>query len=165
MLISHLLQHGMFFMVAATASLLLIMLATSPRVWGYTDYSEAIKAKVPPQTAQEKRLALIVGIPWLIFILGFPIFSTFALKSRLGGEIPFWTALLNVFVLVTLATLGDLLILDWLIVNTITPNFVIIPGTEKADYKDFSHHYQAHARAIIPLTLTCIIIAGVVSFI
>jgi hypothetical protein len=46
----------------------------------------------------------------------------------LGGEIPFWTAFLNVFALVFLATLGDLVILDWL---KITPEFVMIPGTEK----------------------------------
>jgi hypothetical protein len=135
------------------------MVSTSPRVWGYSDYSEAIKAKVPPQTRKEKRLALIIGLPWIIFTLGHPIYSTYILKSKLGGEIPFWTAFLNVFVLVFLATLGDLVILDWL---KITPEFVMIPGTEKADYQDFSHHYKAHARAAVPLVLLCIILAGIV---
>jgi len=65
------------------------MVSTSPRVWGYSDYSEAIKAKVPPQTWKEKRLALIIGLPWIIFAVGFPIYSTYMLKSKLGGEIPF----------------------------------------------------------------------------
>ncbi|MCK4975777.1 MAG: hypothetical protein KAS36_02455, partial [Anaerolineales bacterium] len=99
---------------------------------------------------------------WMIFTLGFPIFSTYVLKSKLSGEIPFWTAFLNVFALVFLATLGDLIILDWLIVNTITPKFVIIPGTEKADYQDFSHHYKAHARSAFVLILLSIIFAGIV---
>lgn len=66
------------------------------------------------------------------------------------------------FALVSLATLGDLVILDWLIVNKITPKFVIIPGTEKADYQDFSHHYRAHARAAVVLVLLSIIFAGIV---
>jgi hypothetical protein len=79
----------------------------------------------------------------------------------LGGEIPFWMAFLNVFVLLLLAVLGDLVILDWLIVSKITPEFVIIPGTEEADYKNFSHHYKAHLRAVVPLFLVCIVLAGI----
>ncbi|MCK4900707.1 MAG: hypothetical protein KAS38_18140, partial [Anaerolineales bacterium] len=139
-----------------------IMVSTSPRVWGYSDYSEAIKAKVPPQTWKEKRLALVIGLPWIIFAVGFPIYSTYVLKSKLGGEIPFWTAFLNLSLMVFLATLCDLVILDWLIVNKITPEFVIIPGTDKADYQDFSHHYRAHARAAVFLVLLSIIFAGIV---
>ena len=162
MVLTHLASHGLFYAVIVNGYLFLLMVSTSPRVWGYSDYSESIKAKVPPQTKKEKRLAIIVGLPWIIFTLGFPIYSTLILKSKLGGEIPFWTAFLNVFVLVCLAVLGDLVILDWLIVSTITPEFVIIPGTEKADYKDFSHHYKAHARAAVPLVLLCIIFAEIV---
>jgi len=66
--------------------------------------------------------------------------------------------------LVFLATLGDLLVLDWLIVSKITPKFVIIPGTDKVDYKDFSHHYKAHARAAIALVLLSLLFAGIVWF-
>ena len=112
MVLTHLVAHSLFFAIIVNGYLFLIMVSTSPRVWGYSDYSEAIKAKVPPQTRKEKRLALIIGLPWIIFTLGFPIYSTYILKSKLGGEIPFWTALLNVFVLVFLATLGDFVILD-----------------------------------------------------
>lgn len=162
MVFSHLVKHGLFFAVIVNSYLLLIMVLTSPRVWGYTDYPEVVKNKIPPQTKREKQLAAIVGIPWFIFVLGFPIFSTYALKSKLGDEIPFLIAFLNLLVLSLLATLGDLVILDWLIVSKITPRFVIIPGSEESDYKDFSHHYKAHARAAIVLILVCLIIAGVV---
>ncbi len=162
MILNHLITHGLFFALAVNGSLLIMMITTSPRVWGYTDYSDMIKAKVPPQTEKEKRLAMIIGIPWIILSFGFPIFSTYVLKAKLGGEISFWIAFLNTFVLVFLATLGDLVILDWLIVSTITPPFVIIPGTEKADYKDFSHHYKAHARAGVVLIFVCFIVAGIV---
>jgi len=142
--------------------LLLMMVSTSPRVWGYVDYPDEIKAKVPPQTAKEKRLALLIGLPWFIFTFGFPVYSTYILKASLGGDLPFWAAFLNVFVLVLLATLGDLVILDWLIISKITPSFVIIPGTEAADYKDFSHHFRGHARAVIPLLLVTVVIAAIV---
>lgn len=163
MVMGHVLTHGLIFAVIANAYLFLVMISTSPRVWGYTDYPEAIKNKVPAQTPREKLKALLIGLPWLIFVLGFPLFSTYSLKSKLGHEIPFWTAFLSVFVMVLLATLGDLVVLDWLVVSKITPRFVIIPGSEKADYKDFSHHYKAHAKAAVALVLVSLAMAAIVS--
>jgi len=162
MVITHLITHGLFFAVVFNGYLLLVMVLISPRVWGYTDYPDVVKHKVPPQTQREKLMAAVIGLPWFIFVLGFPIFSTYVLKSKLGNEIPFVTAFLNSLVLFLLATVGDLVILDWLIVSKITPKFVIIPGSERADYKDFSHHYKAHAKALAGLILVCLIIAGIV---
>ena len=48
MILTHIVTHALFFAVIVNGYLLLMMLTTSPRVWGYSDYSEAIKAKVPP---------------------------------------------------------------------------------------------------------------------
>jgi hypothetical protein len=162
MVVTHLITHGLFFAVIFNGYLLLVMVLAGPRVWGYTDYPEVIKNKVPPQTQREKLLAAVIGLPWFIFVLVFPIFSTYVLKSKLGDEIPFLIAFLNLLVLFLLATVGDLVILDWLIISKITPKFVIIPGSERADYKDFSHHYKAHAKALVGLILVCLIIAGIV---
>lgn len=162
MVLTHNAAYSLFYAVVVNGYLFLMMVSTSPRVWGYSDYPDAVKAKVPPQTKEEKRTALIIGLPWMIITFGFPIYSTYVLKANLGGEIPFWIAFLNVFVMVTLVTLGDLIILDWLIISKITPQFVIIPGTEEGDYKDFSHHYRAHARAAPILLLLCILLSGIV---
>ena len=162
MLIQHLITHGLFYAAVVTGYLFLLMITTSPRVWGYGDYSQAIKDKVPVQTTREKLLATIVGVPWFAFVLGFPILSTYALKSKLGDEIPFWTAFLNLFVLIALVNLGDWGILDWLVISKITPKFVMIPGTVEEDYKDFSHHFKAHMKAAPLQILICLIIAGIV---
>ena len=89
MVVTHLIAHGLFFAVIFNGYLFLIMVLTSPRVWGYADYPEVVKQKVPPQTRREKLLATVIGLPWIIFVVGFPIFSTYALKSKLGAEIPF----------------------------------------------------------------------------
>lgn len=164
MAIAHLITHGLFFAVIVTSYLFVLMITTSPRVWGYADYSEAIKNKVPPQTKREKLLATIVALPWLMFVLAFPIFSTYVLKSKLGNEVPFWIAFLNLFVLFLLASVGDLVILDWLVISKITPKFVIMPGTVEEDYKDFSHHFKGHAKAAVVQIPICLIIAGIVSY-
>jgi len=162
MVLVHVMTHGLFYGVIVTGYLFLVMITVSPRVWGYHDYSDNIKRKVPAQTKKEKKKALLIGLPWLVFVPGFPVFSTFALKAKLGGEISFSTALLNAMVLIFAGTLGDLVLLDWIVISRITPKFDIIPGTVKDDYKDFTHHYKAHAKAIVPLILLCLIIAGIV---
>lgn len=160
---THIIIHGLFYGIVATGYLFIVMITFSPRVWGYKDYPDIVKRKVPAQTKKEKMLAAILGLPWFIFILGFPCFSTFALKSKLGNEISFTTALLNVLVMFLSATLGDLVLLDWIVISKITPKFVIIPGTIKEDYKDFSHHYKGHAKATIPMIILGLIIAGLAS--
>lgn len=165
MILNHLLTHGLFYSIIATGYLLIMMITFSPRVWGYTDYSQKIKDKVEPQTEKEKRQALIVGTPWLIFAFTFPIFSTIILKNKLGDEISIFVSFLNLIVLFILATIGDLVILDWLIVSKITPKFVIIPGTEKADYKDFSHHFKGHAKAMIAIIPILLIVAIIISIV
>lgn len=163
--LAYMLSHGLLYILIGTGYLFLIMLTLSPRVWGYQDYSDAIKAKVPPQTQKERVFARIVGVPWVVFMFGFPLVSTYLLKAQLGGEITFEMAFLNVFILSCFLVIGDLVILDWLLISQITPCFVIIPGTEVEDYKDFSHHYKAHAKATIPLLFLCVVYAAIVVYI
>lgn len=100
-----------------------------------------------------------------IFVLSFPVVSTYMLKSNLESKISFFEAFLNIYALISLAAVGDLVILDWLIISKITPRFVIIPGTEVRDYKDFSHHYKGHAKAAILVIPLCLIIAAIVVYV
>jgi hypothetical protein len=162
-ILSHILTSSLFYGVAAIAYLFVVMISTSPRVWGYTDYPEVVRAKIPPQTREEKRLALIVGLPWIAFALGFPIYSTLVLKSRLAGHLPFSIAFFSLCALFLTASLGDLVVLDWLIVSRITPRFVIIPGTTAQDYKDLSHHFKAHARSAAALVVVALVLAALLS--
>ncbi len=155
---------GFFYAAVGGIYLLIFMLTCDPRIWGLQDYPKKIKEKVPPQTRREKVIAGLVGIPWLSFIVAYPLFSTYSLKTSQGGEISFGIAFLNLFFMVVLFFLVDLVILDWLIISKITPKFVIIEGTVPEDYKDFSHHYKGHLIASIPLTLFCVICAAIFTF-
>jgi hypothetical protein len=139
------------------------MITFSPRIWGYQDYPDRIKEKVPPQTKRERIIAGIIGIPFLLIVIGGPIFSVSMYKAQLGGEISFVSAFVHLFVLMMMFTLGDLVILDWYVISKITPHFVIIPGSDVEDYKDFSHHYIAHLWGTLVMTLLCGLLAYFVS--
>ncbi len=160
-----LIVHGLAFALVANAYLLLVMRTTSPRIWGYADYPEAVKRKVPAQTRRERIVAAAIALPWLALLLGYPVYSTYALKVSLGGQISFLLAFANPFAMLLLVSLVDVLVLDWLIVSRITPAWVIIPGSSAADYKDMSHHYRAQAWASAALIPVCLLIAVVVSYV
>ncbi|MFX1282930.1 MAG: hypothetical protein ACFFB5_04710 [Promethearchaeota archaeon] len=156
--------NGLFYTTSCTIYLLIFMITFNPRIWGYQDYPEKIKEKVPPQTRRERIIAGLVGIPWLLFLLGYPLISTISLKTEFNGEIPYEIAFLNIFFMVFSFFLIDLVVLDWLIISKITPKFVIIEGTTPEDYKDFSHHYKGHLIAVIPLILICVVFSAIIIF-
>ena len=164
MLLNYSITQGLIFALLFNGYLLLMMVSFSPRIWGYSDYSEEIKAKVPSQTRQERRTAVILSLPFFILAFGLPIYSLWALKGQLGGDLPFVTAFTHLLVIFIIGTFGDLVILDWLIVSRITPKFVIIPGTSEEDYKDFSHHYWGHLWATIPMVMLCAVVAAIASY-
>ena len=168
-LLEHALLHGTVFAILMTLYLLAVMRGLSPRVWAFSDYPKSITDHVPPQTPREQRIGAYLAVPFFILIFGFPIASTLMLEGIYGGSLTLLDAFLNIFVLVMFGTLADLVILDWLIVGTITPDWVIIPGTEHMrdkEYKEFrGYHARGHAKALPVLLLLSLIIAAAIVFI
>lgn len=162
MLLSFSLIHGLTYGGGITAYLFLLMINTSPRIWGYQDYPDRVKEKVPPQTRRERTIAGISGVPFFLFSFGFPVYSILTLKAQTGGSISFMDAFVHLLILMAFTTFGDLVLLDWLIISKITPRFVVIPGSEAEDYKDFSHHYRGHLRAAIIMVILSAVIAVIV---
>ena len=162
------LLHGSVFAVLLTLFLLAIMRGLNPRIWAFSDYPKEITDHVPPQTDRERKVGAFTGIPFFVLGIGFPLVSTIMLEGLYGGTLPLLDAFLNVFGIVMFGNIADYVILDWLIVGTITPNWVIIPGTEhmrNKEYKDFrGYHAKGHARALIPLALLSLLVAAVVVF-
>jgi hypothetical protein len=156
-------QQGLLYGAAITGYLLLMMVTVNPRVWGYSDYPERVKRKVQPPTGEEKKLALLVAAPYFLFMPLYPVYSVLQLKTMMGGAITFHDALIHLLVLAAMATFGDLVILDWLIISKITPGFVVIEGSEPADYKDFTHHYVGHAYASVVIVAICVVVSYAVS--
>jgi hypothetical protein len=162
MVFSTVVIDSLVFAAIANLYLLLMMITTSPRVWGYSDYPDAVKEKVPPQTRREKLTALAIGLPWFAFLLAYPFFAAYRLQAELGEDFTFGIAFAHFFAMLQLASMVDLVVLDWLIISRLTPRFVIIPGSDEADYKDFSHHYRGHARAALIMTGLALIFAALV---
>jgi hypothetical protein len=166
LILTNLVVHGFVFAFILTTYLLIIMVKVNPRVWAFSDYPKEITDNVPPQTKKEKRKAAVLSIPFFIIGIGYPFLSTLLAKDLYGGVIPLFDAFINTFGVLMFGFLSDLLILDLLIVGTITPKFVIIPGTEsmkEKEYKDFRlYHAKAHVKGLFLLGIVSFVIALIV---
>jgi hypothetical protein len=73
-------------------------------------------------------------------LLGFPVSAALSAKA---AHVSILEIFLSVAGVVFLFNLVDWLILDWLIVCTITPKFMVLPGTEgMAGYKNYATHFR-----------------------
>ncbi len=140
-------------------SLFMLIGRINPEMW-LDDYPPDIKQKFGPMSPKTNRLRLILGIPTLLFLLGFPFFVVFQYAQE--ATLTFWQVFGSLLMLYTFFNLFDLLILDWLIFNTIQPRFIILPGTEgMAGYKDYGFHFRGSLKGQVGLTLFSLIGAGV----
>jgi hypothetical protein len=96
----------------------------------------------------------------LMLLLG-PFFSTLSLKTY--GEAQFLAFWLNAAGVMWVFNIVDWLILDWLKFCTLTPRFVIIPGSEgMAEYKDYGFHFRGFIKGTPFSIIGGLIIAGIV---
>jgi hypothetical protein len=138
---SRIIANGAILSLVASA-FIVMTLRINPRIW-LQDYPWAIQDLVPPKNAEEKALSLILGVPFLILLLAVPFASTLTRKVHGEGAVSFLQLMTNGFGVLFIFNLVDWLILDWLVFCTLTPGFVVIPGTEgTAGYKDYALHFR-----------------------
>lgn len=124
------------------------------------DYPPDIQASWGPRSKKATCQALLLFIPFVVVGIGGLILSNKRMKKANGGRLSFAAAFTNAFGLIFSAWLFDLTILDWLLFVTITPSFVVLPGTEGlAGYSDYGFHLKAHMRALPLLVIPALVVA------
>lgn len=167
-LIENILLHGAITFVLTLAYLLPIMRFTNPRIWGFSDYPKEITDQVEPQTSRERKIGGLMFLPFMLFFIGIPLISTLILEASYSTPLPLLDGFLNAFLVLMFGNAADLFILDLLVVGTITPSWVIIPGTEhekETGYKNFRKlHAKGHVYGTIGMAVLSLVIAAVVVF-
>jgi hypothetical protein len=153
------LLKDIFLYDTAMAALILIPSYINAEMW-LNDYPPDIRARFGPMSDKAKRQAMILSIPFFFVLVGGIIWSNLRLRKANGGRLGRKTALLNALALIFSGWLFDLTVLDWLLFVTVTPSFVVLPGTEgMAGYDDYGFHLREHMRALPFLAVVALIIA------
>lgn len=121
------------------------------------DYPPAIQERYGPKSAQAKRETILFAIPFFLILFGGVIRSNLALRRKNGDVLPFMTAFKNALGLLFFFWAYDIVIIDWLILMIVRPDFVILPGTEgMPEYDDHMYHLRTALPALpllVPMSL------------
>ena len=152
---------GTFLCLVASA-LLFVLVGRSPRLM-LQDYPPEIQAAVPPKTPEEKRRSTLLGLPFIFVLLAIPLISTLLFNARTGGIASFLVLAAHAFGVAFIFNLFDWLVLDWLLFCTITPRFMVIPGSEgHPGYKNYFFHFRGFLIGTVFSAVLGLVVGGIV---
>ena len=160
-LIQHGLLYGLILSVLVSVILLGAMLLNVEIA--QNDYPPDIKKAYGPErnpkTRGQRRLFSLL---LLVVLFGVICYSLVDLVRASSVELTFLPLFVLIFVEVFTFNLWDLLIIDWLIFNTIQPKFIFLPGTESlAGYKDYTFHFKGFLTGILYSLVSALVLAGI----
>lgn len=126
------------------------------------DYPKDIQAAATiekPTTAQEKAAKLFGAVGGLVV---FAMLLAFGLLQFHGEHTSYLQVLKYIFVIAMTWNVVDLLIMDWLIVCTITPKWIVLSGTEGCKgYKDYLFHFKGFLIGCVYTTIIALLFSGI----
>ncbi len=152
----NLLLHVLIY-VLTLSILLYISLVNHPRTWLHRMPPEVV-SKVPARTPAEKQRLLVSGLPFLAVMLAYPV--VYVLTQNTAG---FAGNFLILYAFFAGFTIWDTLVIDLLIFCTLTPGFLIIPGTTRADYANKKYHLLAGAKGLGISLVFAVILAAILT--
>ena len=158
------LLYGAIISLVMTA-MIFITFRWNPEMWVH-DAPPKIRDRYGPVSDKAKRDSRIAAIP-IFVLLGFIlVYAIVGLHQRAAGPPGFWPIFLTLFVALQTFNVFDLLVIDWLIVATLNPRALMIPGTETWEgYNDYAFYFRGFLRGLIGITLANAILGGVAALI
>jgi uncharacterized membrane protein len=132
-----------------------------PRIWVNSAPAD-IQQIVGAMTPHDQRVKRIARLLTLIFAFGLIVHSISQLVALGDGKISFSQVALSVFLIIQVFNLVDLLLIDWLLIATIRPSFVVFPGTEHlAGYRDYGFYFVGFLKGIIGSAILSLVVAAI----
>jgi hypothetical protein len=161
---AYVLRDGLILSVVSCAYLYALM-RLEPRIVLH-DMPEDIQRAAEPWSAAEKRRITLLGLPYFVLVLAFPTYSAFAMAARAAFEPTFGAVFLHTYLVLLIANVIELVLLDLVVVCTLTPSWLVLPGTEGLPgWKDRSHQIRAHLRGAVAMAALAAIIGAAVKLV
>jgi len=142
---------------------ILVVVRINPEIM-LRDYPPDVQAEHGPMSDRSQRQKLLVAILVLAEIFGVIVASLAPILDDTEAAGLFPTLFVHFFVMFSVFNVLDWLVLDWLIVVSLRPSFLILPGTEgMAGYRDYAFHFRGFLIGI-PITLAAsLVLAALVT--
>lgn len=138
---------GTVFGVVFSAAMLIIGRINAEMI--LNDYPPDIRAKYGAMSDSTRKQANLMTLP-LLATLGLVVALGLGQLRNLIGELTFVETLIVSTVIFQMWNLLDLVLLDWFLLMTLKPKFMILPGTEgMAGYRDYGFHFKKFLNGIV----------------
>lgn len=138
---------GAVFGVVFSAAMLVIGRINAEMI--LNDYPPDIRAKYGSMSEASRRQANWITLP-LLATLGLVVALGLGQLRNSVGELTFVETLIVSTVIFQMWNLLDLVLLDWFLLMTLKPKFMILPGTEgMAGYRDYGFHFRKFLNGIV----------------
>jgi hypothetical protein len=158
--------HGLLSGVILSAILfpmILLLVRINPEIM-LRDYPPDIQAKYGPMRDRSRRQRLPVALLFLAVMFGVIAASLAPVLNGIDPPRLFTTAFVHLFAMFFGFNMLDWLVLDWLIVVTLRPRFLILPGTEgMAGYADYAFHFRGFLIGIPIAFVASLVLSGLVT--
>lgn len=165
--LSTLLQHSLFYgalLSAAMTAFILTTLYWRPMMW-IGDAPAEVQAAAPPPSAADRRIKRVAGGLVFVVLLAILAVSLAALRRLAGGALSFADVAVSTFLIFMTFNLVDLLLIDWLVVETLRPGFITFPGVAGANLNltgGYAYHFRAFLKGTMYGMVVSLVVAAVV---
>lgn len=122
------------------------------------DIQEAATLKEPTEQ-QNTKSKLFSAIGSLVIFGAIILFGIAQFRLE---RTSIWNLFGFIFIIAMMWNVIDLLVMDWLIICTITPKWVVIEGTDGCKgYKDYWYHFKGFLIGCLYTTLMAVIFTGI----
>lgn len=151
---------GTVFGVVFSAAMLVIGKINAEMI--LNDYPPDIRARYGAMSDSTRKQANWITLP-LLATLGLVVALGLGQLRSLSGELTFVETLIVSIVIFQMWNLLDLILLDWFLLMTLKPKFMILPGTEgMAGYRDYGFHFRKFLNGIV-LTFVLALVVTVIA--
>lgn len=138
---------GMIFGMVFSAAMLIIGRINAEMI--LNDYPPDIREKYGAMSEATRKQANLMTLP-LLATLGLVVVLGLGQLREISGALTFIETLIVSTVIFQMWNLLDLILLDWFLLMTLKPKFMILPGTEGlAGYRDYGFHFKKFLNGIV----------------
>lgn len=138
---------GMIFGMVFSAAMLIIGRINAEMI--LNDYPPDIREKYGAMSEATRKQANLMMLP-LLATLGLVVVLGLGQLREISGALTFIETLIVSTVIFQMWNLLDLILLDWFLLMTLKPKFMILPGTEGlAGYRDYGFHFKKFLNGIV----------------
>jgi hypothetical protein len=113
------------------------------------DYPPDVRERFGAMSDRTRKQANLAAIP-LLTALGLVLVLGLGQLRSMVGELSFVNTFIITTVILQTWNLLDLVLLDWFLLMTLKPKFMILPGTEgMAGYSDYMFHFRKFLNGIL----------------